>query len=89
MSNRYNYFDDEDEIKPSNHKIDLSQVLNKIKSIEENVHDEAEDDIEVLEKISAFKAKSNKNCFYSRCSFNCGYYGSFIFRFTSYKGKKS
>ena len=57
MSNRYNYFDDEDEIKPSNHKIDLSQVLNKIKSIEKNVHDEAEDDIEVLEEFPLLRQR--------------------------------
>ncbi len=63
MSNRYNYFDDEDEIKPSNHKIDLSQVLNKIKSIEENVHDEAEDDIEVLEKFPLLRQRVMKIAF--------------------------
>ena len=63
MSNRYNYFDDEDETKPSNHKIDLSQALNKIKSIEENVHDEAEDDIEVLEKFPLLRQRVIKIAF--------------------------
>ena len=57
MSRHYNYFDDEDEIKSNVHKIDLNKAVSKIKSIEENVHEQAEDDIEVLEEFPLLRQR--------------------------------
>ena len=61
MSKHYNYFDDEDEtqVKPKakSHKIDLSKAINKIKTIEEDVHEEAEEDIEVLEEFPLLRKR--------------------------------
>ncbi len=65
MSRRYNYFDDEDEtkIKPkakkksAKHKLDLSKALSKIRTIEEDVHEEAEEDIEVLEEFPLLRKR--------------------------------
>lgn len=59
---KYNYFDDEaDEIEEAKKlnskkigKIDLSAIINKFKKIEATVHEEAEEDIEVVEKFPAF-----------------------------------
>ena len=53
---KYNYFDDEadeiEEVKKSNSKkpgkIDLSTIIYKFKKIEATVHEEAEEDIEVV-----------------------------------------
>lgn len=61
---KYNYFDDEadeiEEVKKSNSKkpgkIDLSTIINKFKKIEATVHEEAEEDIEVVEKFPLLRS---------------------------------
>ena len=61
---KYNYFDDEadeiEEVKKSSSKktgkIDLSAIINKFKKIEATVHEEAEEDIEVVEKFPLLRS---------------------------------
>jgi len=61
---KYNYFDDEaDEIEEAKKlnskkigKIDLSAIINKFKKIEATVHEEAEEDIEVVEKFPLLRS---------------------------------
>ena len=61
---KYNYFDDEadeiEEVKKSNSKkpgkIDLSTIIYKFKKIEATVHEEAEEDIEVVEKFPLLRS---------------------------------